>query len=246
MKSESLKLLRDVVWDLELIIKGDIVTTFADAQDTAKNALDSLRAAVFMETPNPSSKINLYDIADDDNGSRPMMGCVHYENGYAVASDTHILVCLKQDYANDLEGRSINKRGEDEEGRYPNFMSLYNTKLKEAEEYKIDFDQLRNWMKEYNAERKIHGKEGARKSFVKIGDAFYYLPLLYKFVNVMRSVGTDVLHVEENRRPAGYFTEDGGWGVIMPSVRTSIDYRDISLAELWEKKDDRVMIWEAA
>lgn len=246
MKSESLKLLQSAVRDLEAIVTGDFVTGIKDAQETAKNALESLRAAVFMETPDPSSKINLYDITDDDNGTRPIMGCIHYEHGFAVASDTHILVCLKQDYASDLEGRNINKRGEDEEGRYPNFMSLYNERLKEAEEYKIDFVQLRNWMKEYNAERKIHGKKGARKSFVKIGDAFYYLPLLYKFVNVMRSVGTDVLHVEENRRPAGYFTEDGGWGVIMPSVQTSIDYRDISLAELWEKKDDRVMIWEAA
>lgn len=32
----------------------------------------------------------------------------------------------------------------------------------------------------------------------------------------------------------------------MPHIATSIDYHDKYLAELWESKSDKVMMWEAA
>lgn len=240
MKPEALKLLKDVVRDLEDIANAE---SYCNPQETARQALKDIRAAIFMETPQPSMKFNIYDFADDDNGSRPIMGCVHHQDGFKVACDCHVLVAVKTDYSEDLEGKSIDKHGEVCDRKYPNWKALFNDHQKEAEGYKIDFAMLAGWMKEYAAEKKMHGKWGARKAYVKVGDAFFPLPNLAGFAKFMKAVGCDTLHVEDGRHAAACFAEDGSMGLIMPALYYC---NEVTLAELWEKKDDRVIMWEAA
>lgn len=47
------------------------------------------------------------------NPLRPNMECVHYENGYATATDSHILVHVKHPYNPIFEGKNVNPKTND-------------------------------------------------------------------------------------------------------------------------------------
>lgn len=248
MKPEALKLLQNAVANLQYILDEDGYGSKTTEEDKyqAAEALKGIRAAIFMETPDPSMKFNIYDFTDDDGGIRPVMGCVHHQDGFKVASNAHVLVAVKSDYPDDLEGKNIDRKGEEYDYKYPNWEALFNPKQNEAEGYRIDFDSLNTWVKEYAAEKKMHGKYGARRAYVKVGPAFFALELMAKLSKFMKAKGIDTLHIEDYRHGAACFAEDGSKGLIMPCITTSIDYHDEYLAHLWETKSDKVMMWEAA
>lgn len=240
MKPEALKELQEAVTILDYT-----KTDLANAAEDIENAVKHLRAALFMETPAPSMKFNLYDFTSNDE-NRPQMCCVHHENGFKVASDCHLLIAVKDAYPEDLEGKNIDKKGEESEYKYPQWNKLFCSNQKTAKGYRIDFDKLADWVKEYNAEKKMMGKRGARNAYVKVGPAFFALECLSRFAKFMKAQGTDVLHIEESRRAAACFADDGSKGLIMPCLVAHFDYRDNPLHDLWETKSDRVMMWEAA
>lgn len=246
MKPEALKLLQEAAEKIGRINDDCFCKTVEDARFYTEQALKDIRAAIFMETPAPSMKFNIYDFTNDDNGTRPVMGCVHHQDGYKVASDSRVLIAVKDAYPEALEGKNIDKNGEESEYKYPSWDKLFCANQKTAPGYRIDFDKLTNWVKEHNAEKKMKGKWGARRAYVKVGPAFFDLECLAKLAKFMKAQGTDILHVEEARRAAACFSEDGSKGLIMPCVCTRIDYKDDYLNVLWDTKSDKVMMWEAA
>ena len=235
MKPEALKLMQEAVGHLRTILDGDYCKTFEDAQFYAQEALNSLRAAVFMETPTPSMKFNIYDFTDDDNGTRPALGCVHHEEGYKVATDAHVLIAVKDAYPDDLEGKNIDKKGEEWDGKYPQWKLVFPDRNKKADCFRLDFDKLAGWMKEHATERKMKGKWGVRNAFVKVGPAFFKLELFARFAKFMKAEGTDIIHVEDSRRAASCYAENGSKGLIMPAQPIPN----------WEKQET-AMIWEVA
>lgn len=245
MKPEALKLLQEAAEKIGWINDDCFCKTVEDARFYTEQALKDIRAAIFMETPAPSMKFNLYDFTSND-GTRPVLGCVHHEEGFKVACDSTLLIAVKDAYPETLEGKNIDKKGEESKYKYPQWNKLFCSNQKTAKGYRIDFDKLADWMKEYNAENKMMGKRGARKAYVKVGPAFFALEYLSRFAKFMKAQGTDILHVEEARRAAACFSEDGSKGLIMPCVCTRIDYKDDYLNVLWETKSDKVMMWEVA
>lgn len=237
MKPEALKLLQTAVENLGWINDEHFCKTAEDGRYYAEQALKDIRAAIFMETPAPSMKFNIYDFTYDDEKSRPTMCCVHYEDGFKVASDSHLLVAVKDAYPEDLEGKNIDKKGEECKGNYPKWKMIFPSEKQEAEaqEYRIDFDKLTGWKREHNAEKKMKGKYGARKAFVKVGPAFFNLELLTRFAKFMKAEGTDTLRIIDFRRAAACYAENGSKGLIMP---TFVDEKNID--------PERQIIWEAA
>lgn len=235
MKPEALKLLQDAVVKLDWINKD--AETIEAVKCYAEEALKNIRAALFMETPSPSMKFNIYDFTNDDGGIRPQMGCVHHEDGFKVASDCHLLIAVKDAYPEDLEGKNINRKGEEYEGNYPKWKMVFPSEKQDAEaqDYRIDFDQIAGWVKENKAERKMLGKWGARTAFVKVGPAFFKLELFARFVKFMKAEGTDILRIIDSRRAAACYAENGSKGLMMPAFvdETKID-------------PDRQVIWQAA
>lgn len=51
--------------------------------------------------------------------NRPALAGVRYENGYQVATDSHILCAVKESYPEEYEGKTVNKKGEMNDARYP-------------------------------------------------------------------------------------------------------------------------------
>ena len=221
MKPEALKLLQNVVANLSYIVNEDGYGSKSIEEDRlqALQALKDIKAAIFMETPASSMKFNLYDFTDDQDGIRPIMGCVHHEDGFKVATDSHVLVAVKDAYPEELEGKNINSRGEEEtrQTHYPKWKDVFIDSQKEAEGYHIDFDKIVVWMKELAAEKKMKGKYGARPHFVKVGPAFFKLELLARFAKFMKAEGIDTLRIEDSRRAAACFADNGSKGLIMPS-----------------------------
>ena len=241
MKPEALKELQEAVSILNYT-KDDLT----HAGEDIENAVKHLRAALFMETPAPSLKMNLYDIADDDNGTRPIMGCVNHKDGYKVASDSCVLVAIKSDYPEEMEGQSIDKKGEVSDYKYPQWWKLFNSQQRQAEGYQIDFGKLTDWRREFAAEKKLKGKWGAIRAYVKVGDAFFGFEKFVKMAKFMKAVCCNTLHVEAYNRAASCFAEDGSKGLIMPCVCTSVGYHDSYLSELFNEHSDKVIFFESA
>lgn len=224
MKPEALKELQEAVAILTYA-KDDITNLGEDIENTLKH----IRTAIFMETPSQSMKFNIYDFTDDGGGYRPM-GCVHYEEGFKVASNSHVLIAVKDSYPEELEGKSIDKKGEISEYKYPKWRELFSDRQKKAGEYRIDFGELTEWGKEHAAERKMKGKRGARPAFVKVGPALFKLELLTLLSKFMKDRGVDTLHIEDSRKVAACFAADGSIGLIMPALVRSEDAND---AMIW-------------
>lgn len=85
-----------------------------------------------------SSIIWLFTSNDD---IRPIMTGIHYEDGFQVATDAHVLIKLKQDYPASKEGKTISKT-RTIEGIYPNFNAVI---PKEGNDYKPELVDLRVW-----------------------------------------------------------------------------------------------------
>lgn len=241
MKPEALKELQEAVAILNYT-RDDL----SHAGEDIENAIKHLRAALFMETPAPSLKMNLYDIADDDNGMRPVMGCVHHEDGFKVASDSCVLVAIKTNYDEAMEGKSIDAKGNESDYKYPKWKMVFPDKLEEADGYSIDFTKLTDWRREVGAEKKLKGKWGARRAYVKVGDAFFGFDKFVKMAKFMKAVDCNILHVKDYRHAAGCFSQDGSKGLIMPCVVTSVGYSDYSLSKLFNEHSDKVIFFEAA
>ena len=232
MKPEALKELQEAVAVLSYT-RDDLTNAVEDID----NAIKHLRTAIFMETPAPSMKFNIYDFTCDDDGIRPQMGCVHHEDGFKVASDSRLLIAVKDAYPEDLEGKNINKKGEEYDGKYPKWKMVFPSEEQQsrAQDYRLDFDKLAGWKKEHNAEKKMKGKWGVRKAFVKVGPAFFNLELLTRFAKFMKAEGTDTLRIIDSRRAAACYAENGSKGLIMPVF---VDEKTID--------PELTIIWEAA
>ena len=84
---------------------------------------ETIEAIIRLESETKSKgKFSLWDYVSKDD-IRPSMCCVLHDSGYKVASDTHILVVLKEDYPEDMEGKLMKKDGtiEDENVKFPNW-----------------------------------------------------------------------------------------------------------------------------
>lgn len=235
MKPEALKELQDAVFMLDFTASNLCTDNLDDTKTDIRAALKAIRSAIFMETPSPSMKFNIYDFTNDDNGTRPALGCVHHEEGYKVATDAHVLIAVKDAYPDDLEGKNIDKKGEEWDGKYPLWKLVFPDRNKQADCFRLDFDKLAGWMKEYATERKMKGKWGVRNAFVKVGPAFFKLELFARFAKFMKAEGTDIIHVEDSRRAAACYAENGSKGLIMPAQPIPN----------WEKQET-AMIWEVA
>ena len=70
-----------------------------------------IEAIIRLESESTTkSKFKIWDFVGSDM-IRPAMCCVFHDSGFKVASDSHILIALKEEYAPELEGRLMKKDG---------------------------------------------------------------------------------------------------------------------------------------
>jgi hypothetical protein len=154
---------------------------------------------------------------------------VYHDNGFKVASDSHILIAIKDEYNPELEGRILMKDGElldKDDYKYPVWKSVIpdlKSKIcpKTSEVVKIDFDKWAELYKGYKADKKLK----IEKYTVKIGNAYYGVELFNLLVAALKKIGkdefTNIWNIgdgEKELRPAAGIAKsnDGSIALLMP------------------------------
>ena len=101
---------------------------------------------------------------------------IFYDNGKQVASNGQFLIVLNEEYAPELEGKIIDKNGEECEGIYPKYKTVI-PKMDGYQAYDIDVDRFYDWIDERRAAYKLQnaGKHVKWSDgwFVRIGHCLF-------------------------------------------------------------------------
>lgn len=218
MKPIALKQLQEAIQTLSFTLANAGKDNTEDTKEDIRKALEFINAAIFTETPNTSRKFDLYKIVADDP-VRPVMCGVLHQDGYKVASDTHVLVAVKEQYGEDLEGHVIDKTGHDIVGKYPKWQELFPKKEEGEGVYRVDTAAVFDFMKTVKVEEKAVGKHGiARRGYVKVGETFFRIDVFFKLCTFMDAYGATEIHTMGARRAAYVYAPDGSKALIMPSL----------------------------
>lgn len=179
----------------------------------------------------PLAKFNINSYLDTDE-KRPLLGGVFHDGGFAVASDAQILVADKESYDKTLEGKVINKKGEEVQGKYPNWRALL-PEGSDVKTQKMNFSELRDFIAsvraEYDAkydEAKANGaKPGAKSKYadkvkvaLNMGDntvITFYLGRLSQFADYSERIGAKEIIFVDERRAIGV-KNSKGIAMLMP------------------------------
>ncbi len=215
MKNEALKELQNALNDLKLAKESGSDSPYID------EAIKHLNHAFFLETPRSTGKFNIYDWCADDD-LRPALNCVFHDEGFEIASNGHLLVCLKSDYAPELEGKLIDRVGENYDGRYPNYKSVKPTKSPKSAE--IDPAKVWDALKEYKVRKKAAGKHGdVPTPVLRVNnEAYFNLNVFSKFITFMEMKNNFTLKYEDYTHAAICECEDGSWALVMPLLTSVI------------------------
>ena len=219
----------------EQVAKLQIIMHDAE-KDGKQPIIDLCKEIMCIEVMNEkvkSLKFNIYDyVATYKSTPSPVMCGIYHNNGEMVASNSHILVVLKnQEYNPEFEGKSVWKDGTIRDERYPNYNSVkpyMNTKV-----IKIDFDKFDTIVKEDKAKVKLMDKREKKNYYgvVKVGTDYLKLELLKKLIDFMKVIGTDEIRFQEDginkRRFAALVETEKGWGMIMTMMEPSGDYYEL-------------------
>ena len=154
MKPQSLKQLTEISYALDQLDQERYDKVIKQINEKIVNILR-------LESPTSSSKFRWYDYTDNDKKTyREQMTGIYHDNGYKVASDSHILIAMKELYPEDYEGKILKKDGSfvDESRKYPRWRDVIpkreTTKDKRYTDIEIDFDKWKEIYNKYKADIK--------------------------------------------------------------------------------------------
>lgn len=203
------------------------------AKEDSKQFAKQLASEIFlMELNNIKTKeqgFNIYDFTST-NAQRMALNGVYHHKGYKIASDSHMLIAIKDTYDESLEGRILLKDAQPLDGfKYPDYESI-NPKYDGTNYAEIDFYKFNGFIKEYKAHHEMLSSRDKRlhEEYVKIGECYYDLMLMQTFIKGMKYLGTNKL-LFDNKNPDGrcaYVESDKGWAVIMPYMNPNENLKD--------------------
>ena len=240
MKTESIKILQNL--GAFLSIQKNAVTNTAicnstEVLDIIHTVRESIERITRIETPAASrAKFNLWSYVDK-NEYRPAMECIYCDNGYKIASDSHILVAVKEEYAQEDENTMTNKNGikyyeksvyentpgiePDQLLHFPKWREIIPTKnTTEIAVNLATFQEVKNAWKQYKKAYQMNATEEERIGIVKIGPAYFSIDKFDKMAAFMNAYGTNILRLAQDmpeRRAAMARNENGDLCIIMPT-----------------------------
>lgn len=177
---------------------------------------ETIEAIIRLESETKSKgKFSLWDYVSKDD-IRPSMCCVLHDSGYKVASDAHILVVLKEDYPEDMEGKLMKKDGtiEEDNVKFPKWRTVIpDPKKMGMVAVRLDFAGIRQFEADFKAKKKLDKR---MEGYVKVGGCLFKLDYLIKAVRFMEHVGTDEFMVSLNGRRAALAVSGDSKVILMP------------------------------
>lgn len=176
---------------------------------------DTIEAIIRLESETKSKgKFSLWDYTLKNDDLRPSMNCVLHDSGYKVASDTHILVVLKEDYPEDMEGKLMKNDGtiEDENVKFPNWRMVI-PDPKKMVAVRLDFAGIRQFEADFKAKKKLDKR---MEGYVRVGGCLFKLEYMIKAVRFMEHVGTDELMLSAGNHRAALAVSGDSKMILMP------------------------------
>jgi len=248
MKATALKELQTALQYLN-IVKDCGSLNEGEVKFSVGEAIQAIKSAIYSETPTTGRKFDLNKVTCDDQ-ARPVLCGVLHRKGFKVATDSTVLVAVKETYAEELEGHILDKTGRDIIGVYPNWEALVPQK-EAGQGYTLDTEKVYELLRRQKAEKKVN-KYDFRQAYVKIGNAFFRAEKLAEVCAFMDAYGATEIRVIAPNRAAVVFAPDGSVAIIMPSYygRYIDENGDLSsqepTAKIWENHRDGILVYEAA
>lgn len=177
-----------------------------------------IEAIIRIESePKTKSKFKIWDYVGKDE-TRPSMCCVLHDSGFKVASDAHILIALKEEYPDELEGKLLKKDGtiETEYTKYPNWRSVIpDPQKRKMVSIRLDFEKIRGFESEYKAKVKAQGIK--QDGYVRVTEnCILRLDYLMKIIKFMEHISTDTLMIASDGRGAALAVSGESKCIVMP------------------------------
>lgn len=154
-----------------------------------------------------------YTASPRTNKLRPCLNGVFHNNGFKVASDSHIFVAVKESYPDDLEGKIVSKKGEYIEGKYPNYDLIRPKKKALKESYiAVDREEMFATPGEYKVDDKVI-------ETVDIVLCRFNKKLFDKLSAAMDRIGASRVYVNRNPHKPCFAEGESGWAMLMPIVK---------------------------
>ena len=250
MKPISLNELREALNILNFQAGNLNPMNIEEVREDMRRAVAHINGAIYAETPATSTKFDIYKMAAKDE-TRPAMCGVFHDRGYKVASDSHVLVAIKDTYDEALEGHILDRTGKDIVGKYPKWDLVF--PKEEGTGYNIDTQKVYDLLKQEKVEKKAAGKWGSpRRAYVKVGETFFRADKLGMVCTFMDAYGTNELRIIDSKRAVAVYAPDGSKALLMPcGYMTYVEpdgypHRDVPAARVWEDHRDGALWYEAS
>lgn len=160
-------------------------------------------------------KFDLYDFCDAKE-REAYQGVAHI-NGYKYATDGKMMIKIKADYSEDLEGKAIKKDGSfvPDYVRFPRYDSV----IPNVEGWKtieIDFEKFAESKKMANAHWKVYKKDADYRAIVNIDNKIHLSYWKFeKMLKVAKELGTKTIYYSCHTKPIVIKGEQGV-SILMP------------------------------
>lgn len=190
--------------------------------------------------PKKPSKFKLEDaVLKEKNSTRPALTGIYHDSGYKVATDTKVLVALKEDYPKSAEGKVFVKGKPIPQSNFPKWQFLFNDKF-EKSNIPVDFDKL---IEKLSTIKKNEGKMPYDVSLkANDGQVYYYHPdKLMIFAKAAKEIGGELMMQRvdlglSSESAKLIITSPRGKAIIMPIIHMgkipdSVNIYDISFVD---------------
>lgn len=180
MKAETEKKIYDLMKTISCDVRIDT--------DVSEHLMSDLEGILVCEAHETKwGKLDVYKYTSTDD-LRPIIQGVHYKDGWQVATDSKILLKLKNNtYPTSYEGKTIGKDGKEIEGNYPNYDAVMPLDISGYNEVHIDYDALSDIIKRAKVHKKIYGgNKLTARYLLKVGSQYYVLGLFEKFAKALK------------------------------------------------------------
>lgn len=148
---------------------------------------------------------------------------VYHDSGWKVASDAHIMVALKEEYPEELEGKIVAEDGSFIDATYPAWQKIM-PKKPSKDAHKIDVAGFREWLADRRVQYKAEYGKGTKYDDhwdVCVGGVYFRAWLFDLLITAMEKIGADTLLLEGSH-PA-YCETEKGKVVVMPLVLDNVE-----------------------
>lgn len=194
----------------------------AGDKDTARLVTEILRAECKVKR---GTKFSLYDFVDNLGNHKALTG-IYYNNGTQVATDSYQIIVLKEEYDQELEGKIINKNGEEIEAKFPNYMAVLPKSIEDWEPHEIEPEQFYSWIDERRASYKLQngGKHVKLDSgwFVRVGQQLFKADRFNLMIKAGKQLETLTIYTHPEKN-GGVLKSDKGIFMAMPWLETDSD-----------------------